>query len=130
LTDVFGWPTVYFGTALHAVGRNHLETIGRPSQPKNQEEKVSKRVRSISDIEELKAEEIRLRKQLRNTFDYDDDLAAAIEKLDELGENEIAPEDFEDGFSGEQAIANLMSDFKEWRAAHAVLWKAMKKKAA
>jgi hypothetical protein len=83
----------------------------------------------MSDIEELKVEEIHLRKQLRNTLENDAELMEALCELDQLDENEIAPEEFEDGFSGEQAVANLRSDFNEWKAAHAALWKAIKKAA-
>jgi len=74
-------------------------------------------------IEKLKAEEIRLRKQLRNILENNECLEAAIVELDELGENDIAPEYFENGFY-------LNSVYDEWRAAHQALWKAMKKKAA
>lgn len=81
-------------------------------------------------IEELKAEEIRSRKQLRNTLENDEELAEAICELDELDENEVAREEFVDCFSGEQAVANLMADFNEWKAVHAALWKAIRKKSA
>ena len=81
-------------------------------------------------IEKLKAKEIRLRKQLRNILENNESLEAAIVELDELGENDIAPEYFENGFSGEDAVYNLNSVYDEWRAAHQALWKAIEKKAA
>jgi hypothetical protein len=57
-------------------------------------------------------------------------LEAAIVELDELGENDIAPEYFENGFSGERAVYNLESVYDEWTAAHRALWNAIEKEAA